>query len=92
MDAENTIRFSRLFSAAMRYRLDVEWALSNVQCAHVLNLDHQRQLLTSACALMSQSRFTLMHLFVPHSILSNDCIVFVYLLLTLQPRFFEVIT
>ena len=57
IDTEGTFRPVRLLAVAERYGLNGEEVLDNVAYARAYNADHQQQLLTSASALMSESRF-----------------------------------
>jgi hypothetical protein len=56
IDTEGTFRPVRLLSVAERYGLNGEEVLDNVAYARAYNADHQNALLTSAGALMSESR------------------------------------
>ncbi|KAF7320053.1 DNA repair protein RAD51-like protein [Mycena kentingensis (nom. inval.)] len=60
IDTEGTFRPERLLAVAERYGLAGEEVLDNVAYARAYNADHQNQLLTSASALMSESRFCLL--------------------------------
>ncbi|KAJ8514689.1 hypothetical protein ONZ45_g7800 [Pleurotus djamor] len=60
IDTEGTFRPVRLLAVAERYGLNGEEVLDNVAYARAYNADHQNQLLTSASALMSESRFCLL--------------------------------
>uniref|UniRef100_A0A7S1EQT7 DNA repair protein RAD51 homolog n=1 Tax=Timspurckia oligopyrenoides TaxID=708627 RepID=A0A7S1EQT7_9RHOD len=59
IDAEGTFRPERLVSIAERYGLDPQNVLDNVAYARAHNSDHQMQLLSAACAMMSESRYAL---------------------------------
>lgn len=56
IDTEGTFRPVRLLAVAERLGLNGEEVLDNVAYARAYNADHQNQLLTSASALMSESR------------------------------------
>jgi DNA repair protein RAD51 len=56
IDTEGTFRPVRLLAVAERYGLNGEEVLDNVAYARAYNADHQNALLTSASALMSESR------------------------------------
>lgn len=56
IDTEGTFRPVRLLAVAERYGLNGEEVLDNVAYARAYNADHQNSLLTSASALMSESR------------------------------------
>lgn len=56
IDTESTFRPERLLAVAERYGLNGEEVLDNVAYARAYNADHQNALLTSASALMSESR------------------------------------
>lgn len=56
IDTEGTFRPVRLLAVAERLGLNGEEVLDNVAYARAYNADHQHQLLTSASALMSESR------------------------------------
>ncbi|KAF8168169.1 Rad51-domain-containing protein [Crassisporium funariophilum] len=60
IDSEGTFRPVRLLATAVRYGLNGEEVLDNVAYARAYNADHQNSLLTSASALMSESRFSLL--------------------------------
>ncbi|KAG6912013.1 recombinase rad51 [Tephrocybe rancida] len=60
IDTEGTFRPVRLLAVAERYGLNGEEVLDNVAYARAYNADHQNALLTSASALMSESRFCLL--------------------------------
>lgn len=60
IDTEGTFRPVRLLSVAERLGLNGEEVLDNVAYARAYNADHQQQLLTSASALMSESRSVIM--------------------------------
>lgn len=60
IDTEGTFRPVRLLAVAERYGLNGEEVLDNVAYARAYNADHQQQLLASAGALMSESRFCLL--------------------------------
>jgi len=60
IDTEGTFRPVRLLAVAERYGLNGEEVLDNVAYARAYNADHQQQLLISASALMSESRFCLL--------------------------------
>jgi DNA repair protein RAD51 len=60
IDTEGTFRPERLVSVAERYGVDADQVLDNVVCARAYNTDHQTKLLTTACAMMTESRFALM--------------------------------
>ena len=57
IDTEGTFRPVRLLAVAERYGLNGEEVLDNVAYARAYNADHQNSLLTSASALMSESRW-----------------------------------
>lgn len=57
IDTEGTFRPVRLLAVAERYGLNGEEVLDNVAYARAYNADHQNQLLASASALMSESRY-----------------------------------
>jgi RecA/RadA recombinase len=57
IDTEGTFRPVRLLAVAERYGLNGEEVLDNVAYARAYNADHQNALLTSASALMSESRW-----------------------------------
>jgi len=59
IDTEGTFRPARLLAVAERYGLSGEEVLDNVAYARAYNADHQNSLLTSASALMAESRFDL---------------------------------
>lgn len=56
IDTEGTFRPVRLLAVAERYGLNGEEVLDNVAYARAYNADHQNALLTTASALMSESR------------------------------------
>ncbi|KAI0094807.1 putative RAD1 protein [Irpex rosettiformis] len=60
IDTEGTFRPVRLLAVAERLGLNGEEVLDNVAYARAYNADHQNQLLVSASALMSESRFCLL--------------------------------
>ncbi|KAF7310858.1 DNA repair protein RAD51-like protein [Mycena chlorophos] len=60
IDTEGTFRPVRLLAVAERYGLNGEEVLDNVAYARAYNADHQNQLLTTASALMAESRFCLL--------------------------------
>ncbi|KAI0695145.1 putative RAD51 protein [Cytidiella melzeri] len=60
IDTEGTFRPVRLLAVAERLGLNGEEVLDNVAYARAYNADHQNQLLISASALMSESRFCLL--------------------------------
>lgn len=60
IDTEGTFRPVRVLAVAERYGLNGEEVLDNIAYARAYNADHQQQLLTSASALMSESRFCLL--------------------------------
>lgn len=60
IDTEGTFRPERLLAVAERYGLNGEEVLDNVAYARAYNSDHQMQLLVSASAMMSESRFSLL--------------------------------
>ncbi|KAG8219756.1 Rad51-domain-containing protein [Butyriboletus roseoflavus] len=60
IDTEGTFRPARLLAVATRYGLNGEEVLDNVAYARAYNADHQNSLLTSASALMAESRFCLL--------------------------------
>ncbi|KAG6381123.1 putative RAD1 protein [Boletus reticuloceps] len=60
IDTEGTFRPARLLAVAERYGLNGEEVLDNVAYARAYNADHQNSLLTSASALMAESRFCLL--------------------------------
>ena len=57
IDTEGTFRPVRLLAVAERFGLNGEEVLDNVAYARAYNADHQNSLLTSASALMSESRY-----------------------------------
>ncbi|KAJ2920176.1 hypothetical protein MD484_g137, partial [Candolleomyces efflorescens] len=59
IDTEGTFRPVRALAVAERYGMTGEEVLDNIAYARAYNADHQQQLLTSASALMSESRFCL---------------------------------
>ncbi len=59
IDTEGTFRPVRLLAVAERLGLNGEEVLDNVAYARAYNADHQQQLLTSASALMSESRWVI---------------------------------
>jgi DNA repair protein RAD51 len=59
IDTEGTFRPVRLLAVAERYGLNGEEVLDNVAYARAYNADHQQQLLLTASALMSESRYVL---------------------------------
>lgn len=56
IDTEGTFRPVRLLAVAERFGLNGEEVLDNVAYARAYNADHQNTLLTSASALMAESR------------------------------------
>lgn len=60
IDTEGTFRPVRALAVAERYGLNGEEVLDNIAYARAYNADHQQALLTSASALMSESRFCLL--------------------------------
>lgn len=60
IDTEGTFRPVRLLAVAERFGLNGEEVLDNVAYARAYNADHQNTLLTSASALMAESRCVLM--------------------------------
>ena len=56
IDTEGTFRPERLLAVAERYNLTPQDVMENVACARAYNSDHQSNLLTMACAVMSESR------------------------------------
>lgn len=69
IDTEGTFRPARLLAVAERYGLNGEEVLDNVAYARAYNADHQNSLLTSASALMAESRC---HVYSPSCILTPD--------------------
>eukprot|EP00184_Porphyridium_aerugineum_P006950 CAMPEP_0184693914 /NCGR_PEP_ID=MMETSP0313-20130426/2016_1 /TAXON_ID=2792 /ORGANISM="Porphyridium aerugineum, Strain SAG 1380-2" /LENGTH=366 /DNA_ID=CAMNT_0027152089 /DNA_START=99 /DNA_END=1199 /DNA_ORIENTATION=- len=59
IDAEGTFRPERLVAIATRFGVDPQAVLDNVAYARAYNSDHQLQLLNTACAMMSESRYAL---------------------------------
>lgn len=57
IDTEGTFRPVRLLAVAERLGLNGEEVLDNIAYARAYNADHQNFLLTTASALMSESRF-----------------------------------
>lgn len=69
IDTEGTFRPARLLAVAERYGLNGEEVLDNVAYARAYNADHQNSLLTSASALMAESRC---HVYSPCYIITPD--------------------
>lgn len=69
IDTEGTFRPARLLAVAERYGLNGEEVLDNVAYARAYNADHQNSLLTSASALMAESRC---HVYSPCYVLTPD--------------------
>src|SRR5271154_3475907 len=80
IDTEGTFRPVRLLAVAERYGLNGEEVLDNVAYARAYNADHQNSLLTSASALMSESRY-LVTLPV-RAVINDDEICFCQILFT----------
>ncbi|GAA5936253.1 recombinase RAD51 [Sporobolomyces koalae] len=59
IDTEGTFRPERLLAIAERYGMNGEDVLDNVAYARAFNADHQSNLLITAAAMMSESRFSL---------------------------------
>jgi len=59
IDTEGTFRPERLLAVAERYGLQGSDVLDNVAYARAYNSDHQMELLTQACAMMSESRYAI---------------------------------
>eukprot|EP00696_Hemimastix_kukwesjijk_P012718 gnl/Hemi2/25995_TR8729_c0_g1_i1.p1 gnl/Hemi2/25995_TR8729_c0_g1~~gnl/Hemi2/25995_TR8729_c0_g1_i1.p1 ORF type:complete len:336 (-),score=128.20 gnl/Hemi2/25995_TR8729_c0_g1_i1:193-1200(-) len=59
IDTEGTFRPERLLAIAERYGLNGQDVLDNVSFARAYNSDHQMQLLQTASAMMSESRYAL---------------------------------
>ncbi|GAA6005107.1 hypothetical protein JCM11491_002580 [Sporobolomyces phaffii] len=59
IDTEGTFRPERLLAIAERYGMNGEDVLDNVAYARAFNADHQANLLVTAAAMMSESRFSL---------------------------------
>ncbi|XP_026760612.1 DNA repair protein RAD51 homolog A [Galleria mellonella] len=59
IDTEGTFRPERLLAVAQRYGMDGAAVLDNVAYARAYNTDHQTQLLVQACAMMAESRYSL---------------------------------
>ena len=57
IDTEGTFRPERLLASAERMGLNPEEVLDNVAYARAYNADHQNQLLITASALMTESRY-----------------------------------
>ncbi|CAH3149985.1 unnamed protein product [Porites lobata] len=60
IDTEGTFRPERLVAVADRYGLRGEEVLDNVAYARAYNSDHQSQLLLTAAAMLSESRYALL--------------------------------
>ncbi|KAJ3220330.1 recombinase rad51 [Clydaea vesicula] len=60
IDTEGTFRPERLCDVARRFGVDENQVLDNVVCARAYNTDHQNKLLMTACAMMTESRFSLL--------------------------------
>uniref|UniRef100_A0A1B6CDI5 DNA repair protein RAD51 homolog n=1 Tax=Clastoptera arizonana TaxID=38151 RepID=A0A1B6CDI5_9HEMI len=60
IDTEGTFRPERLLAVAEKYNLTGTEVLDNVAYARAYNTDHQTQLLLSASAMMSESRYALL--------------------------------
>ncbi|KAJ1456966.1 DNA repair and recombination protein Rad51A [Pelagophyceae sp. CCMP2097] len=60
IDTEGTFRPERLVAIAERYGVNPDMVLENVVYARAHNSEQQRSLLTMACALMSEDRFSLL--------------------------------
>ncbi|KAH9486997.1 recombinase rad51 [Psilocybe cubensis] len=71
IDTEGTFRPVRLLAVAERYGLNGEEVLDNVAYARAYNADHQNALLTSASALMSESRWDKFAIICMYSALSS---------------------
>ncbi|XP_069360659.1 DNA repair protein RAD51 homolog 1 isoform X2 [Maniola hyperantus] len=59
IDTEGTFRPERLLAVAQRYGMEGAAVLDNVAYARAYNTDHQTQLLVQACAMMTESRYSL---------------------------------
>lgn len=59
IDTEGTFRPERLLAVAERYKLVPDEVLDNVAYARAYNSDHQTQLLLTAAAMMTESRYSL---------------------------------
>ncbi|GAA5982898.1 hypothetical protein JCM5350_001547 [Sporobolomyces pararoseus] len=59
IDTEGTFRPERLLAIAERYGMNGEDVLDNVAYARAFNADHQANLLVTAAAMLSESRFSL---------------------------------
>ena len=60
IDTEGTFRPEKLKPIAERFGLDPDEVISNVLYARTYNSDHQNKLLMQACALMTESKFSLL--------------------------------
>ena len=60
IDTEGTFRPEKLKPIAERFGLDPDEVISNVLYARAYNSDHQNKLLMQACALMTESKFSLL--------------------------------
>lgn len=60
IDTEGTFRPERLLAVAERYGLAGTEVLENVAYARAYNTDHQNELLVTAAAMMSESRYALL--------------------------------
>ena len=60
IDTEGTFRPEKLKPIAERFGLDPDEVVSNVLYARAYNSDHQNKLLMQACALMTESKFSLL--------------------------------
>jgi len=59
IDTEGTFRPERVMAIAERYKMNATDVLDNIAYARAYNTDHQTQLLYSAAAMMSESRYAL---------------------------------
>lgn len=60
IDTEGTFRPERIVPIAERFGLDAKEVMDNIAFARAYNTDHQSQLLVTAAAMMSESRFALL--------------------------------
>ncbi|KAJ3279082.1 recombinase rad51 [Borealophlyctis nickersoniae] len=60
IDTEGTFRPERLLSIAERYNINGEEVLDNVAYARAYHTDHQKSLLSTAAAMMAESRYSLL--------------------------------
>ena len=60
IDTEGTFRPERIVPIAQRFGLDPTEAMDNIAYARAYNTDHQMQLLVTASAMMSESRYALL--------------------------------